>query len=92
MLETSHDKGFGLNDLTEKGIKLSAKAMNIFREEATNQNISIQVKLVGTELFNLQFNLDDICKPDRAVTRTVGATIEALLNQIPLIQTVQNKK
>ena len=91
MLEPSNDKSFGLNDLTEKGIKLSTKAMEVFSEEAKNQNLSIQVKLLGSELFTLQFNLDNINSPDKTTTNIVGATVEALLNQIPLIKTVQNK-
>lgn len=91
MLEPSNDKSFGLNDLTEKGIKLSAKALEVFKEEAQDQNASIQVKLFGDELFTLKFNLDDINNPDKSITRTVGATVEALLNRIPLIKTVQNK-
>ena len=91
MLEPSNDKSFGLNDLTEKGIKLSTKALEVFKEEAQDQNASIQVKLFGDELFTLKFNLDDINNPDKSITRTVGATVEALLNRIPLIKTVQNK-
>lgn len=91
MLEPSNDKSFGLNDLTEKGIKLSAKALEVFKEEAQDQNASIQVKLFGDELFTLKFNLDDINNPDKSITRTVVATVEALLNRIPLIKTVQNK-
>ena len=91
MLEPSNDKSFGLNDLTEKGIKLSTKALEVFKEEAQDQNISIQVKYLNDELFTLNFTLDDVNTPDRIVTQTVGATIEALLNQIPLLQLVQNK-
>lgn len=91
MLEPSTNNSFGLNDLKGKGIKLSTKAMEIFKEEATNQNVAIQVRLLGSELFTLQFNLDDINNPDKTTTHIVGATVEALLNQIPLIKTVQNK-
>ena len=91
MLEPSKNNGFGLNDLKGKGIKLSTKAMEVFKEEAHDQNASIQVKLFGDELFTLKFNLDDINNPDKSITRTVGATVEALLNRIPLIKTVQNK-
>ena len=91
MLEPSNNNSFGLNDLKGKGIKLSTKAMEVFKEEAHDQNASIQVKLFGDELFTLKFNLDDINNPDKSITRTVGATVEALLNRIPLIKTVQNK-
>ena len=91
MLEPSNDKSFGLNDLTEKGIKLSTKALEVFKEEAQDQNISIQVKYLNDELFTLNFTLDDVNTPDRIVTQTVGATVEALLNQITLLQLVQNK-
>ncbi|MEX5441918.1 hypothetical protein WCE14_00805 [Acinetobacter schindleri] len=91
MLEPSNDKSFGLNELKGKGIKLSTKAMEVFKEEAQKQNASIQVKLFGGELFTLKFNLDDINNPDKTTTHIVGATVEALLNQIPLIKTVQNK-
>ncbi|OAL81321.1 hypothetical protein AY606_00785 [Acinetobacter sp. SFB] len=91
MLQTSNDKSFGLNDLKGQGIKLSTKAMEIFKEEAKDQNTSVQVKLFGDELFILKFNLEDIYNPDKAVTHIVGATVEALLNQISLIKTVQNK-
>ncbi|WP_180174484.1 MULTISPECIES: hypothetical protein [Acinetobacter] len=91
MLEPSNNNSFGLNDLKGKGIKLSTKAMQVFSEEAKNQNLSIQVKLLGSELFTLQFNLDNINSPDKTTTHIVGATVEALLNQIPLIKTVQNK-
>ena len=91
MLEPSNDKSFGLNDLTEKGIMLSTKALEVFKEEAQDQNASIQVKLFGDELFTLKFNLEDIYNPDKAFTHLVGATVEVLLNQISLIQTVQNK-
>lgn len=91
MLEPSKNNSFGLNDLTENGIKLSTKAMEVFKEEAHDQNASIQVKLFGDELFTLKFNLDDINNPDKSITRTVVATVEALLNRIPLIKTVQNK-
>ena len=91
MLQTSNDKSFGLNDLKGQGIKLSTKAMEIFKEEAKDQNTSVQVKLFGDELFILKFNLEDIYNPDKAFTHLVGATVEVLLNQISLIQTVQNK-
>jgi len=91
MPETSNQNSFGLNDLRVKGIELSTKAMEIFSEEAQDQNISIQVKYLNDELFTLNFTLDDINNPDRAVTQTVGATVEALLNQIPLLELVQNK-
>jgi hypothetical protein len=91
MQEPSNDNSFGLNDLRVKGIELSTKAMEIFSAEAQDHNISIQFKYLNDELFTLSFNLDDINNPDKAVTQTVGATVEALLNQIPLIRLVQNK-
>lgn len=91
MPETSNQNSFGLNDLRVKGIELSTKAMEIFSEEAQDQNISIQVKYLNDELFTLNFTLDDVNTPDRIVTQTVGATVEALLNQITLLQLVQNK-
>ena len=43
------------------------------------------------ELCTLQFNIEDIYNPDKAVTKIVGLSVEALLNQIPLLQLVQNK-
>lgn len=91
MQEPSNRNGLGLNDLREKGIKLSTRAMEIFNEESQDQNISIQVKLFDDELFTLKFNLDNINSPDKTAIHIVGATVEALLNQIPLIKTVQNK-
>ena len=91
MPETSNQNSFGLNDLRVKGIELSTKAMEIFSEEAQDQNISIQVKYLNDELFTLNFTLDEVNTPDRIVTQTVGATVEALLNQITLLQLVQNK-
>lgn len=91
MPETSNQNSFGLNDLREKGIELSTKAMEIFNAEAQDQNISIQVKYLGDELFTLSLNLDDINNPDKTVTQTVGATVEVLLNQISLLKLVQNK-
>lgn len=92
MQETSNDKSFGLNDLKGQGIKLSAKAMDIFKDESKDQNISVQVKIFGNEMFTLKCNLEDINNPNRAVTYTVGATVEALLNNLLLIKSVQNKK
>lgn len=92
MRETSNDKSFGLNDLKEQGIKLSTKAMDIFKEEAKDQNLSVQVKLFGDEIFTLKFNLGDLYNPDKAVTQTVGATVEVLLNNISVLRSVQNKK
>ena len=91
MPETSNQNSFGLNDLRENGIELSTKAMEIFNAESQDKNFTIQVKYFNDELFTLNFNLDDINNPDRAVTHTVGATVEALLNQISLLRLVQNK-
>lgn len=90
MLETNNNS-FGLNDLKQKGIELSTKAIEIFNEDAKNQNISIQVKFAGDELFTLQFNIDDLTSPDKLLNNTVASTVESLLNQIPTILTVQNK-
>ncbi len=91
MHETSCDAGFGLNDLRNKGIELSTKAMEVFESDSQDTNVSIQIKLPECEPLTLQINLEDIKKPDPIVTKTVGAAIEALLNQISLIKAVQNK-
>lgn len=88
MLETNSGN---LTDLTKAGLQLPTDALGIFSAHTKKQPISLVLKLANNELCTLQFDLEDIHKPDRALTRTVGATIEAMLNQISLIQTVQNK-
>ena len=91
MHETSKDNSFRLDQLNTEKLVLSPTALKVFKQHAKSQNISIQVKLASSELFSLQFNLDDLRAPDRLLTQTVGAVVESLLNQIPTILTVQNK-
>jgi len=86
---TNHS--LGLHALKNAGLKLPRKALDIFLNESTQQTISIEVKLADNELFKLEFLLDDLEAPNRTIIKTVGATIESLLNQIPAIQQVQNK-
>ncbi|MFN3289331.1 MAG: hypothetical protein ACK410_02665 [Acinetobacter sp.] len=81
-----------LSGLAKAGIELPSNALGIFSKNTETQPISIVLKIANEELCTLQFNLDDLNDPDKDVTRTVGATVEALLNQITLIKTVQNKK
>lgn len=88
MLENNNGS---LSSLAKAGIELPSNALGIFSKITETQPISIVLKLANEELYTLQFNLDDINSPDRATTQIVGATVEALLNQISLIKTVQNK-
>jgi len=80
-----------LSSLAKAGIELPSNALGIFSKFTETQPISIVLKLPNEELFTLQFNLEDINNPDKSITQTVGATVEALLNQISVIKTVQNK-
>lgn len=91
MHETSCNTGFGLNDLRNKGIELSTRAMEAFASDSQDSNVSIQIKLPQCEAFTLQIKLDDVQKPDPIITKTVGAVIEAFLNRIALVKIVQNK-
>ncbi|EOR07246.1 hypothetical protein [Acinetobacter tandoii] len=88
MLENNNGS---LSSLAKAGIELPSNALGIFSKRTKTQPISIVLKLANEELCTLQFNLDNLNSPDKAITQTVGATVEALLNRIPLIQTVQNK-
>jgi hypothetical protein len=80
-----------LTGLSEAGIELPSNALGIFSTVTESQPISIVLKLSDKELCTLQFHLDDIKNPDKAVTKIVGLSVEALLNQIPLLELVQNK-
>ncbi|MNE71943.1 hypothetical protein D3C80_1678510 [compost metagenome] len=88
MLENSNGN---LPALTKAGLELPTNALEIFSTITKSQPISIILKLSNNELYTLQFEISDLKDPDRLLNRTVGATIEALLNQISLIQLVQNK-
>ena len=80
-----------LSGLAKAGIELPSNALGIFSKITETQPISIVLKLANEELCTLQFNMDNINSPDKTTTHIVGATVEALLNQIPLIKTAQNK-
>ncbi|MFH7805481.1 hypothetical protein [Acinetobacter sp. BSP-53] len=88
MLENNNGS---LANLAKAGLELPSNALGIFSKITETQPISIVLKLANEELCTLQFNLDNINSPDKTTTHIVGATVEALLNQIPLIKTVQNK-
>lgn len=88
MLENNNGS---LSNLAKAGLELPSNALGIFSKRTKTQPISIVLKLANEELCTLQFNLEDVKNPDKAITRTVGATVEALLNQISLIKLVQNK-
>ncbi|CAM4384209.1 hypothetical protein [Acinetobacter pragensis] len=88
MLENNNGS---LSGLAKAGIELPSNALGIFSKITETQPISIVLKLANEELCTLQFNLEDINSPDKATTHIVGATVEALLNQITLIKSVQNK-
>jgi len=88
MLENNNGS---LSSLAKAGIELPSNALGIFSKRTKTQPISIVLKLENEELCTLQFNLDDINNPDKTTTHIVGSTVESLLNQIPLIKTVQNK-
>ena len=88
MLENNNGS---LSNLAKAGLELPSNALGIFSKRITIKPISIVLKIENEELCTLQFNLEDINNPDTAITQTVGATVEALLNRIPLIKTVQNK-
>ncbi|CAM0596717.1 hypothetical protein R7J16_08325 [Acinetobacter baumannii] len=77
--------------LKNAGLKLPKKALDIFLNESELQTITLELKIAGSELFKLEFVLDDLQLPNKTITKTVGATVESLLNQIPAIQQVQNK-
>ena len=89
MLENNNGS---LSSLAKAGVGLPSNALGIFSKVTEIQPISIVLKLANEDLCTLQFNLDDINNSDRAVTQTVGATVEALLNNISLLKLVQNKK
>ncbi|ENX48797.1 MULTISPECIES: hypothetical protein [Acinetobacter] len=82
---------FNVQTLKQAGVKLPSKALDIFLNESEQQNITLELKIAGSELFKLEFTLDDLQSPNRTITKTVGSTVESLLNQIPVIQQVQNK-
>lgn len=88
MLENNNGS---LSNLAKAGLELPSNALGIFSKRIPIKPISIVLKIEDEELCTLQFSLEDIHNPDTAITQTVGATVEALLNRIPLIQTVQNK-
>ncbi|MEG2262966.1 MAG: hypothetical protein RSC68_01180 [Acinetobacter sp.] len=88
MLENNNGS---LSNLAKAGLELPSNALGIFSKRTKTQPISIVLKLANEELCTLQFNLEDVNNPDKVITRTVGATVEALLNQISLIKLVQNK-
>lgn len=89
MLENNNGS---LSSLAKAGVELPSNALGIFSKVTEIQPISIALKFANEDLCTLQFNLDDINKSDRAVTKTVGATVEALLNNLSLLKSVQNKK
>ena len=88
MLENNNGS---LSNLAKAGLELPSNALGIFSKRTKTQPISIVLKLANEELCTLQFNLEDVNNPDKVITRTVGATVEVLLNQISLIKLVQNK-
>ena len=89
MLENNNGS---LSSLAKAGVGLPSNALGIFSKLTESQPISIVLKLANEDLYTLQFNLDDINNSDRAVTQIVGATVEALLNNLSLLKLVQNKK
>lgn len=89
MLENNNGS---LSSLAKAGVGLPSNALGIFSKVTEIQPISIVLKLANEDLYTLQFNLDDINNSDRAVTEIVGATVEALLNNLSLLKLVQNKK
>jgi hypothetical protein len=88
MLENNNGS---LSSLAQAGIELPSNALGIFSTITETKPISIVLKLADQELCTLQFHMDDIYNPDKAVTKIVGLSVEALLNQIPLLELVQNK-
>ncbi|MDH1068499.1 hypothetical protein N5B96_03160 [Acinetobacter johnsonii] len=80
-----------LTGLAAAGIELPSNALGIFSTITETKPISIVLKLDDQELCTLQFHMEDIINPDKAVTKIVGLSVEALLNQIPLLELVQNK-
>lgn len=80
-----------LTGLAEAGLELPSNALGIFSTITETQPISIVLKFEDQELCTLQFNMEDINNPDKLLTQIVGLSVEALLNQIPLLQIVQNK-
>lgn len=81
----------------EKNVKkkselaLPQQALEIFSQRSVRQKITIKLILSNSEIFNLEFDIDDIEAPDRRLTQTVGLTVESLLNQINKANLVQNK-
>lgn len=76
-------------NLAKAGVELPSNALGIFSTKTLTQPISIVLKLANEELYTLQFNLEDVNNPDKVITRTVGATVEALLNKISLINSAK---
>ena len=61
---------------------------DIFKEEAKDKQVTIQIKLHQSEFCELNFNLDSLNNVSKDVNKIVAATVEQVLNQIPRIQTV----
>lgn len=79
------------NILNSAGLELPAEALRIFSTCTKSQTFKISLSLASKEVINLEFEINDLNNPDKSVTKIVGQTIEALLNQIALLNSVQNK-
>lgn len=77
--------------LNEKSGEIFQNIKDIFKEEAKAKQVTIQIKLHQSELCELNFNLDSLQNVNKDINKIVAATVEQVLNQIPRIQTVQNK-
>lgn len=72
-------------------LDLPQEALALFSQCSKPVPVSIQVQLANSALFSLQFNLEDLNKPDVELHKLVGASVTALLNEIRTIKLVQNE-
>lgn len=72
-------------------LNLPEEALELFSQAVKPVPVRIQVHLADAALFELQFNIQDLNKPDVDMHKVVGASVTALLNEIRTIKLVQNE-
>lgn len=72
-------------------LNLPEEALKLFSQAVKPVPVRIQVQLADAALFELQFNIQDINKPDVDMHQVVGASVAALLDQIQVLKLVQNE-
>ncbi len=72
-------------------LNLPEEALELFSQAVKPVPVRIQVHLADAALFELQFNIQDLNKPDVDMHKVVGASLAALLDQIQVLNLVQNK-